>query len=219
MNIGILGTGVVGEALGSALINKGHNVLMGARQAGNEKAVAWVEKAGSGAAEGSFEEAALFGQVVFISLNGEHALEAVRKIDRDSFAGKIVIDTTNPLDFSSGMPPRILEEYRTVSLGEKIQEALPGAFVVKALNTMNYKVMVDARVVNGGNHDLFVCGNDLHAKNKTKHFLVDNFHWRADRLVDLGGIESARAIEAIVPFWVLVYQSLGTPLFNFKIVH
>ncbi|HYK54937.1 MAG TPA: hypothetical protein VEV15_00535 [Flavisolibacter sp.] len=78
--------------------------------------------------------------------------------------------------------------------------------------------MVDAREVNKGDHHLFICGNDTDAKNKVKHFLVDNFHWKADHLIDLGGIESARAIEAIVPFWVLVYRSLGTPLFNFKIV-
>jgi 8-hydroxy-5-deazaflavin:NADPH oxidoreductase len=79
-------------------------------------------------------------------------------------------------------------------------------------------LLVVARVVNHGDHHLFVCGNNTDAKNKVKHFLVDNFHWKPDHLIDLGPIESARAIEAIVPFWVLVYQSLGTPLFNFKIV-
>ncbi len=78
--------------------------------------------------------------------------------------------------------------------------------------------MVDATKVNKGDHNLFLCGNDLDAKNKVKHFLVDNFHWRPESLLDLGGIEAARSIEGIVPFWVLVWQALGTPLFNFKVV-
>lgn len=78
--------------------------------------------------------------------------------------------------------------------------------------------MVDARKVNNGDHHLFICGNDTNAKNKAKHFLVDAFHWRADRLIDLGGIEAARTMEAVVPFWLLVYRSQETPLFNFKIV-
>ncbi|HEU0112675.1 MAG TPA: hypothetical protein VFQ73_17495, partial [Flavisolibacter sp.] len=118
-----------------------------------------------------------------------------------------------------GMPPQILEGLgNSNSLGEEIQKVLPHSFVVKTLNTVNYKLMVDARVVNKGDHHLFICGNDMDAKNKVKHLLVDIFHWQPDRLVDLGSIKSSRAIEAIVPFWVLVYQSLGTPLFNFKIV-
>jgi 8-hydroxy-5-deazaflavin:NADPH oxidoreductase len=218
MNIGILGTGAVGEAIGTALLKKGHNVHMGSRNAGNEKAKAWVDKAGNGAAEGDFEESTLFGEVVFLCLNGAHALDALKRVNPVNLEGKIVVDITNPLDFTQGMPPRILEGYHNHSLGERIQEALPGAFVVKALNTVNYKVMVDARIVNHGAHNLFICGNDLNAKNQVKHLLVDNFHWKADSLLDLGGIEASRAIEAIVPFWVLVWQKLDTPLFNFKVV-
>ncbi|MBD0333585.1 MAG: NADP oxidoreductase, partial [Chitinophagaceae bacterium] len=131
---------------------------------------------------------------------------------------KIVVDVTNPLDFSQGMPPRILEDFRNSSLGEEVQKLLPNAYVVKTLNTVNYNLMVDARRVNDGNHNLFICGNDAEAKNKVKHFLVDNFHWKGEKLIDLGGIEAARSIEGIVPFWVLVFQALGTPLFNFHIV-
>jgi 8-hydroxy-5-deazaflavin:NADPH oxidoreductase len=210
---------VVGEAIATACIKKGHNVLMGSRKAGSEKGKAWVEKAGQGAAEGDFEEAAHFGDVIFNCLNGEYTLTTLNKIHPDSFFKKIVIDITNPLDFTQGMPPRILEDYRDVSLGERVQQLLPGAFVVKALNTVNYKLMVDAKLVNSGNHDLFICGNDADAKNKVKHLLVDNFNWRPEGLIDLGGIQAARAIEAIVPFWVLVWQSIGTPLFNFKVMH
>lgn len=219
MNIGVLGTGTVGEAIASALIKKGFNVRMGSRTANSEKGAAWVEKSGEGASQGSFNEAAGFGEIIFICLNGAYALEALQTIDKKNVEGKIVIDLTNPLDFTKGMPPQILEGLgNSNSLGEEIQKTLPNAYVVKTLNTVNYKLMVDAREVNKGDHHLFVCGNSADAKNKVKHFLVDNFHWKADHLIDLGGVEAARAVEAIVPFWVLVYRSIGTPLFNFKIV-
>lgn len=219
MNIGVLGTGTVGEAIASALTEKGYNVRMGSRTENNEKAAAWVQRSNNHATQGNFNDAAAFGEIVFVCLNGAHALDAIHTIEPESLEGKIIIDVTNPLDFTKGMPPQILEGLgNSNSLGEEIQNAVPSSYVVKTLNTVNYKLMVDAREVNKGDHHLFICGNDTDAKNKVKHFLVDNFHWKADHLIDLGGIESARAIEAIVPFWVLVYRSLGTPLFNFKIV-
>jgi 8-hydroxy-5-deazaflavin:NADPH oxidoreductase len=219
MNIGVLGTGQVGEAIASALLKKGHNVRMGSRTSNNEKAVAWLKSSSNNASIGTFADAASFGDLFFICLNGEGALDVIQTLDRADAKGKIVVDLTNPLDFTHGMPPRLLDGlHNSNSLGEEIQRALPDAFVVKTLNTVNYKLMVNAREVNNGNHHLFFCGNDLDAKNKVKHLLVDNFNWRADHLIDLGGIESARTVEAIVPFWVLVYQSLGTPLFNFSIV-
>lgn len=219
MNIGVLGTGQVGEAIASALTEKGHFVRMGSRTAANEKAEAWVKKSNDGATQGDFADAAAFGDIVFLCLNGSYALDAVNSIDPAIVNGKIVVDIINPLDFSHGMPPRILNDLgNSNSLGEEIQKALPKAYVVKTLNTVNYKLMVDASIVNKGDHHLFICGDNPEAKNKVKHFLVDNFNWKADHLVDLGGIEAARTVEAIVPFWVLVYQSLGTPLFNFKIV-
>ncbi|MGZ3837734.1 MAG: NADPH-dependent F420 reductase [Flavisolibacter sp.] len=219
MKIGVLGTGTVGEAIATALINKGHQVRMGSRKANNEKALAWVEKVSGEASQGNFNEAAAFGELVFFCLNGSHALEALQGLEKKNLEGKILIDLTNPLDFSKGMPPQILQGLGNAnSLGEEIQKALPATHVVKTLNTVNYKLMVDAREVNRGDHHLFICGNDDAAKDVVKHFLSDNFHWKGDHMVDLGGITSSRAIEAIVPFWVLVYRSLGTPLFNFKIV-
>lgn len=220
MNIGILGTGVVGEAIGTALIERGHAVKMGSRTADNERAAAWVKKAGRYASQGTFTDAAHFGDLLFLCLNGSYALTAVQTISTDAINDKIILDLTNPLDFSKGMPPGILQQYSNgTSLGEQIQQALPNAYIIKTLNTVNYNLMVDARKVDNGNHNLFVCGNDTDAKNKAMHFLVDNFYWKPEYIIDLGGIEAARCVEAIVPFWVLVYRSIGTPLFNFKIVH
>jgi 8-hydroxy-5-deazaflavin:NADPH oxidoreductase len=218
MKIGVLGTGVVGETIGSALVSKGHSVMMGSRTAGNEKSKEWSKKNGEHASEGTFSDASLYGDILFLCLNGSYAYDVVEDLPASELANKIIVDVTNPLDFTQGMPPKILEQFQSVSLGEQLQEILPYSFVVKALNTINYKLMVDARLVNSAGHNLFICGNDLTAKNQVKHFLVDNFYWKPDSLIDLGDIKSARCTEAIVPFWVLVWQSLGTPLFNFKVV-
>jgi predicted dinucleotide-binding enzyme len=219
MKVAVLGTGVVGESIASALVNQDNFVMMGSRTANNEKAMAWVKKAGSRASAGSFNEAAGFADIIFICLNGEHVLDVVKTLNEDAVRNKIIVDITNPLDFTKGMPPGILEGLgNTTSLGEEVQKLLPNSYVIKTLNTVNYKLMVDARLINDGDHNLFVCGNNPDAKNKVMHLLVDNFYWRADKVIDLGGIEIARCVEAIVPFWVAVYQKLGTPLFNFKIV-
>ena len=219
MNIGVLGTGVVGETIATALTEKGYNVRMGSRSANNEKAAAWVKKSNDHATQGDFNDAAAFGDIVFLCLNGEHALDAVRSIDADSINGKIVIDVTNPLDFSKGMPPGLIEGLNTsTSLGEEIQKALPGAKVVKTFNTVNCNVMVNPKLVNNGDHTLFICGNDADAKNKVKHFLVDTFGWKPESLLDIGGIQSARGAEAYVPFWVMIMQATGSPMFNIKVV-
>jgi hypothetical protein len=219
MNIGVLGTGMVGQTIATALTEKGHNVRMGSRSANNEKAAAWVKKSNDHATQGDFNDAAAFGEIVFLCLNGAHALDAVRSIDADNINGKIVIDVTNPLDFSKGMPPRLLEGLsNSTSLGEEIQKVLPGARVVKTLNTVNCNVMVNPKMINNGDHSLFICGNDADAKNKVKHLLVDTFGWKPDSLLDLGGIEISRGIEAYVPFWVMMMQATGSPMFNIKVV-
>lgn len=219
MNIGVLGTGTVGETIATALIAKGHKVKMGSRSATNEKAAAWVKKSKEHATQGSFNDAAVFGELVFICLNGEHVLQAITSINAESILHKIVVDVTNPLDFSKGMPPRIIEGLgNSNSLGEEIQKALPGAFVVKVLNTVTAKLMVAPKLVNKGDHNLFICGNDSGSKNKVMHFLVDSFGWKANNLLDLGGIQMARCTEAILPFWVSLMQATGGPMFNFKVV-
>jgi len=219
MNIGVLGTGVVGETIGTALTEKGHNVRLGSRSANNEKAAAWVKKSNDHATQGDFNDAVAFGEIVFLCLNGAHALDAVRSIDADSVNGKIVVDVTNPLDFSKGMPPRLLEGLNnSTSLGEEIQATMPMARVVKTFNTVTCSLMVNPKLVNNGDHSLFICGNDNDAKNKVKHFLVDTFGWNPENLLDLGGIVAARGVEAYVPFWVMIMQATGSPMFNIKVV-
>ena len=214
MKIGVLGTGSVGTTLGSGLAAAGHSVRMGARDANNEKARQWAAAAGSGASAGSFADAAGFGEIVFNAVSGAGALEAVRAAGRDNLRGKVLVDVTNPLDFSKGMPPTLFTASAGDSLGERVQKELPETKVVKSLNTINANVMLDPRRV-GGDSDVFVAGNDADAK-KMVTGLLKTFGWSS--VVDLGEISAARAMEAYVLFWLQLFQAQKTPEFNIKIV-
>ena len=213
MKIAVLGTGMVGQALATKLASLRHGVMMGARDKGNEKAEAWA--AANGGRTGSFSEAAQFGEIVVFATLGSALLDAAAMAGADNLAGKVVIDVTNPLDLSKGFPPTLIPELaNTTSAGEELQKALPGARVVKALNTMNCQIMVDpARVP--GTHDVFYCGNDAAAK-QTVSDLLRSFGW-ADP-VDLGPLEAARGTEGLMPFWLRMFGALGTADFNYRIV-
>jgi 8-hydroxy-5-deazaflavin:NADPH oxidoreductase len=219
MNIGILGTGMVGETLGTALVKKGHKVKLGSRTAVNDVAASWVAMNGENASQGSFADAAMFGDIILLCFNGEKAKDALVMAGADQFAGKLVIDVTNPLDFSKGMPPVLIPSLsNTTSLGEQIQAYLPEAKVVKALNTITARLMVDASLVNGGDSTLMICGNDAEAKEQVKQFLSREFGWKTDNIVELGDITSSRSTEAYVTLWVRLWQATGTPMFNIKVV-
>jgi predicted dinucleotide-binding enzyme len=210
MRIAVLGTGVVGRTIGSKLVEIGHEVRMGSRRAGNDAAVAWAEEAGA-AGEGSFGDAAGFGEIVFNCTAGGSSLDALAAAGEANLAGKVLIDVANPLDFSAGMPPT-LSICNDDSLGERIQATFPEARVVKALNTVNSAVMVEpARV--GGDHVVFVCGEDAGAKGEVEE-LLGSFGWPAERIVDLGGIAAARGTEMYLPLWLTLYGKLGSGDFN-----
>lgn len=219
MNIGILGTGLVGETIGTALVKKGYHVMLGSRNAVSDVAASWVAMHPKNASQGKFGDAAAHGDVIFLCLNGAKALEALAMADPSAFAGKLVIDVTNPLDFSKGMPPVLVDSMsNTTSLGEQIQTFLPGARVVKALNTITAKLMVEPSLVNGGDHTLPICGNDAAAKAEAVDLLSRAFGWRPTNILDLGDISAARITEAYVPLWVRFWQATGSPMFNIKIV-
>ena len=217
MKIGIIGTGIVGNTLGTALIAKGHEVKMGSRDATNEKAAEWTNANGKMASQGTFEDAAQFGDIIFNCTKGEHSLDALKAAGEQNLAEKIVVDVANPLDFSKGMPPT-LSLVNDTSLGETIQNVFPKAKVVKTLNTLNCFLMVDANKIANGDHNLFICGNDADAKQKVKELLHDNFNWKIENIIDLGDITNSRGTEQLLPIWIRLWGALGTADFNFKIV-
>lgn len=213
MKIAILGTGVVGQTIGTKLVSLGHDVKMGARTAANEKAEKWVKENGARATHGTFADAAAFGELVFNCTSGMASLDALRQAGEPNLDGKILIDVANPLDFSKGMPPS-LSVCNTDSLGEQIQRAFPRARVVKTLNTMNTNVMVDPRLV-PGDSDVFVSGNDAAAKAQVTEILKSWFGWRS--VIDLGDITSARGTEMLLPIWLRLWGTFKTPNINFHI--
>jgi 8-hydroxy-5-deazaflavin:NADPH oxidoreductase len=210
MRIGILGTGVVGKTLGTKLVQLGHDVRMGSRSSGGEKARAWVKEVGGKSSEGTFEEAAAHAEIIFNCTSGLGSVEALNAASARNLDGKILVDVANPLDFSRGMPPT-LSVCNTDSLGEQIQRAFPGARVVKALNTVTATVMVDPSLVPGA-HDLFISGNDDAAKTEVTEILTDWFGWK--NVIDLGDITGARAQEMYLPLWLRLFMTLGTPNVN-----
>jgi predicted dinucleotide-binding enzyme len=215
MKIGVLGTGMVGNAIATKLVGLGHEVMMGSRSAGNERAAEWVAAAGTGASQGTFGEAAAHGELVFNCTAGEASLDAIGSAVSEHLAGKVLVDVSNPLDHSQGMPP-VLFVSSSDSLGEQIQRAFPDARVVKALNTVNCEVMVDPGKV-PGEHDVFVCGNDDAAKATVIELLQD-FSWPAEHILDLGDITSARGTEGYLLLWTRLWGALQTGYFNVRVV-
>jgi predicted dinucleotide-binding enzyme len=215
MRFGVLGTGTVGQAIAGKLVELGHEVRMGSRQAGNEKAVAWAAQAGDGAGEGSFADAAGFGEVVVNATAGGASLEALEAAGAENLEGKVLIDVANALDSSQGMPPT-LSVCNDDSLGERIQRAFPETRVVKALNTVNASLMVSPGTL-GESTNLFICGDDEGAKAQVAE-LLQSFGWGAGRVTDLGDISAARGTEMYLPLWLRIYGALGTSEFNIGIV-
>jgi predicted dinucleotide-binding enzyme len=215
MKIGILGTGVVGNAIGTKLVQLGNEVKMGSRTSGNEKAAAWVNAAGKGASAGTFQDAAAFGTIVFNCTSGLASVGALKLAGTENLKGKILADVANPLDFSKGMPPT-LDPCNTDSLGEQIQREFPDVMVVKTLNTMNCNIMVNPALV-PGDHDVFICGNDAPAKEEIKKIL-GSFGWKTGNIIDMGDISNARGTEQLLPIWIRLYSTFKSSNFNFRIV-
>ncbi len=207
MKFAVLGTGMVGHALASRLIELGHEVTMGSRQAAGEKAAAWVETAGPSGHEGSFSDAAMFGEIVINATSGGASLDALTMAGANNLSGKVLIDVSNPLGFSADGEPHLLV-CNTDSLGEQIQRAFSHARVVKTLNTITSAVMVHPEIVPGA-HSVFLCGNDTDAKAVTAS-LLESFGWPAEDIMDIGNIVGARAMEMYFPLWLRMAKSTGS---------
>ncbi|MER8044382.1 NAD(P)-binding domain-containing protein [Streptomyces sp. NPDC094032] len=212
MKIAVLGTGDVGRQLATKLVALGHQVTLGSRSADHEGATAWAAE--NDAAHGTFATAAAGAELVVNATGGMVSLAALEAAGAENLAGKVLVDVSNPLDFSEGFPPKVATP-DGASLAEQIQRTFPGARVVKTLNTMTNTVMVDpARVP--GDHVVFVCGDDAEAK-ETVTALLASFGWPKPRIIDLGDLSGARGTELVLPLWLRLMGTLGTGDFNFAI--
>lgn len=211
MRIGVLGTGEVGQALGGKLVELGHDVMMGARSGDNEKVLAFAARTGGRA--GSFADAAAHGEMIVHCSRGASALDVLRAAGPGNLSGKILVDVSLPLDFSAGFPPSLFVS-NTDSLGEMIQREFPAARVVKTLNTVNNRIMIEPGLL-AGRHTMFVSGNDPAAKGRVMD-LLRSFGWQS--ILDLGDITTARGTEQFLPLWIRLYAALGTPEFNVEVV-
>jgi predicted dinucleotide-binding enzyme len=225
MRFGILGSGIVGRTVGARLGTLGHDVMIGTRDVagtlartepdgyGNPPFRTWQQQHPQ-IRLGAFADAAAYGAMVVNATNGAASLEVLTLAGAANLDGKVLIDIANPLDFSQGMPPS-LSIVNTDSLGEQIQRAFPRVRVVKALNTMNTAVMANPQQLAGGDHTVFVSGNDAQAKAQVTDILRA-FGW--SDVIDLGDITTARGTEMYLPIWLRLLGALGTPLFNLKVV-
>ncbi|TNF23325.1 MAG: NADP oxidoreductase [Deltaproteobacteria bacterium] len=227
MKIAILGTGVVGKTLAGKLASLGHDVALGTRDPDatltrtapgpfGDLPVAALVKDHPTIQVLTFADAAAHGELAILATGGQVTLAAAAATG-SALDGKILMDLSNPLDFSKGFPPT-LSVCNDDSLGEQVQRALPAAKVVKTLNTVNVSVMIAPEALPGGAeaHTLFVCGDDPDAKARVTGLLREWFGWRD--VLDLGDITTARGTEMYLPLWLRMMGAVGKPAFNIKVV-
>lgn len=212
MKYGVLGTGMVGQAISNRLAELGHEAMIGTREP--SKSADKLKSKHEAVKVGMFAEAAAFGEVLFNATSGSVSIGVLRMAGESNLSGKVLVDISNPLVFSKGMPPSLFVS-NTDSLGEQIQRTFPNVKVVKTLNIVTNAVMVNPQVIAGGDHDMFLCGNDTDAKNVVTGILKE-FGWL--HITDLGDITAARAMEMYLPIWVRLWGVLGNAMFNIKIV-
>ena len=218
MKVGILGSGDVGRRLSDGLIELGHTVKIGTRDPDKGEVVQWVSNHGGEegkASAGPFVEAASFGdELTVLATAWEGIPNVIKMADPKNFARKVVIDTTNPLDFSKGIPPRLAVGHND-SAGETIQRLLPEAKVVKAFNIVGNPHMIHPDFPQGGPPTMFICGNDDDAKKMVTDSILTPFGWET---IDIGGIEEARLLESLAMLWITYYFRTNTGNHAFKLL-
>jgi 8-hydroxy-5-deazaflavin:NADPH oxidoreductase len=226
MKISVLGTGAVGQALAARLSGLGHQVFMGTRNVADSATKTEADNWGNPAIGTwikdhpqvqlvPFKEAVEKGSdLVVFAMNGKAAFDCLDAVGEPLLNNKVMIDISNPLDFSNGFPPTLFVS-NTESLGEQIQARYPKLNVVKTLNTMSNPVMVNPKIIEG-DHSVFISGNGAEAKAQVTR-LLNSFGWEDKNIIDLGDITTARGTEMILPLWVRLYGKLQTPFFNFNV--
>jgi 8-hydroxy-5-deazaflavin:NADPH oxidoreductase len=211
MRMGVLGSGMTAQAISARLAELGHDVMIGTSDI--EKLKGW-QSSNQKVMIGSFAEAATHGEMIFNATDGVASLNALRLTGEENLAGKILVDVSNPLDFTNGFPPS-LTIFGTDSLAEQIQRAFPSLRVVKTLNTVTARVMTHPLEVANGDHHVFISSNDVDAKAQVTD-LLRSFGWI--HIFDLGDLSTARGTEAYLLLWVRLYGAMNTSMINVKIM-
>jgi len=211
MRMGVLGSGMVAQVISARLAELGYEVMIGTRDA--EKLKGW-QSSNQRVMIGSFAETAAHGEMVFNATNGAASLQALTMAGAENLSGKILVDVSNPLDFSNGFPPS-LTVFGTDSLAEQIQRAFPLTKVVKTLNTVTARIMVYPLEVANGDHHVFISANDVEAKSQVME-LLRSFGWV--NIFDLGDLSTARGTEAYLLLWVRLFGAMNTGMINIKIM-
>lgn len=211
--IGVLGTGMVGQAFATRLADLGIDAMVGARSADSSSLALF---ANIDVRTGSFADAAAHADLLINATNGINSMAVLDSIGAERLAGKTVIDLSNELvPVEGGYPSPAASPER--SIGRRLHEAFPETFVVKSLNTMNCTIMVDPSIV-PGDHVVFLSGDDAGAKHRVRSFLTI-LGWRDEQMVDLGGIDTACGPEMMMSIWlsVMIARGQGAPRFNWAI--
>jgi predicted dinucleotide-binding enzyme len=222
MKIGIIGSGVVAQTLGAKFVELGHDVVIGTRdpkKLDDKKNMAgtlreWLARTGGKGQVVTFREAAAQGDLLVNATSGAISVEALQMAGAGEVGGKVLIDTGNVLDFSKGMPPRVLAS-QDHCVAEQIQAAFPDLRVVKSLNTISALVMVNPRGLKGGDHTVFVSGNDKPAKGIVAE-LLGAMGWTD--ILDLGDLSTARGPEMYMAMWLRLWGATGSGFINVKVV-
>src|SRR2546422_6697310 len=214
MKVGILGSGEVGQALGRGFASRGHDVKIASRTPKSEALAKWTTQAKGKTSTGTFAATAKHGEILVLAALGSAVEEVLRLAGPPNMAGKVLIDVTNPLDFSQGPNPGLFIGPND-SLGERVQRRVPEAKVVKCFNTVSNTQMVDPKFA-GGNPEMMICGDDAAAK-KTVAGILKEFGWPGT--IDIGGVEGARWRGGAVPLWGLVGSQVCRGDHALKVLH
>lgn len=207
----MVGTGVVGRTLASAFVALGHEVAVGTREPGTTAA---RDDWDLDVPLRSYSDVGAGADLVVNATYGQASIAALDAVGQDALAGRVLLDVANPLDFSAGMPPTLAVK-DTDSLAEQIQRRFPQARVVKSLNTVNCRVMVDPTRVGDGTTSMFVAGDDARARAVVTGLLED-LGWRD--VIEFADLSSARGMEMWLPMWLQLMGRLGTADFNIAVV-
>lgn len=226
MHIGIFGSGIVGQTVGRGLARLGHQVTIGTRDPRNlggargqaPSLQTWLAEVGPAGRVDTFAGAAQSADLLINATSGSGSLAALESaqagVGSAGLENKVLLDLANPLDFSQGLPPTLFVKDGD-SLAEGLQRAHPELLVVKALNTMSAHLMVAPGALAGGDHTVFLSGNDAGAKAQVRG-LLESLGWTD--ILDLGDLSTARGPEMLLPLWLRTWQALGTADFQFKVV-